>query len=179
MCDRPTDRRQSTLGKAPKLCPGTVGRSFPEALSLPPSSSQGEAQGKGGTSLFPWMFKGNSLQGCSGKRSASGRRHQFKCGQRANRAAAVHTFTVWAGMLSIRGRGTPFAPMGWGSGGGCSRGALPWHPCGPLLGGLIYIGTAPRARKAQRGHGAPCRGYHSRMVAPTAKKILLGAWGVV
>lgn len=105
-CDRPTDRRQSTLGKAPKLCPGTVGRSFPEALSLPPSSSQGEAQGKGGTSLFPWMFKGNSLQGCSGKRSASGRRHQFKCGQRANRAAAVHTFTVWAGMLSIRGRGT-------------------------------------------------------------------------
>ena len=84
---RPTDRPTAGVhGKAPKLCPGTVGRSFPKALSLPPSSSQGEAKGKGGTSLFPWLFKGNSLQGCSGKRSASGRRQAGAWGTGAPRS---------------------------------------------------------------------------------------------
>ena len=42
--------------------------------------------------------------------------------------------------------------------------------------GLIYIGTAPRARKAQRGHGAPCRGYHSRMTTPTVKIFSPAPW---
>ena len=84
---RPTDRPTAGVhGKAPKLCPGTVGRSFPKALSLPPSSSQGEVKGKGGTSLFPWLFKGKSLKGCSGKRSASGRRQAGAWGTGAPRS---------------------------------------------------------------------------------------------
>ena len=115
---RPTDRPTAGVhGKAPKLCPGTVGRSFPKALSLPPSSSQGEAKGKGGTSLFPWLFKGilyKDVQ-ASAARQAVGR---LERGELAHRAAAVHALVVWAGQLSTGGTGTPLAQALVGSGEG-------------------------------------------------------------
>ena len=178
-CDRPTDRRQSTSGKAPKLCPCTVGRSFPKALSSLAPAGRVRTPKAGGQVSRPLPSLSGFSKGCSASeaRQAVGSNSSVVNVRTAQRLSTPSRCGQ-AG-CPARGRGTPFAPRGWGSGGGCSCGALPWHPCGPLLGGLIYIGTAPRARKAQRGHGAPCRGYHSRMTTPTVKIFFLGALGVV
>lgn len=178
---RPTDRPTAVNVRESSQTVPMHGRAKLSQSSLPHSLRQAglELRRQGGQVSRPLPSLSGFSKGCSASeaRQAVGSNSSVVNVRTAQRLSTPSRCGQ-AG-CPARGRGTPFAPRGWGSGGGCSCGALPWHPCGPLLGGLIYIGTAPRARKAQRGNGAPCRGYHSRMVAPTAKKILLGAWGVV
>ena len=98
-----------TSGKAPKLCPGMVGRSFPQAPTLHhPACKGGQVPG---VPVFVESFQPGRAKPTVGSLSVHGGRVSVgEVWSTIEPFRAVHTFMVWSGWLSMPGAFTGDVP---------------------------------------------------------------------